>query len=220
MRIGIDVDGCLANYCDAFLRRLIVTSGRDLTDSLNPIYHCWDWPQAFGYTEEEVKAAMDSVAAQDDFWLTLNPYPLAQEDLFRLATREALGHDVYFITNRYGVKAKQQTEIWLRHCGFLSRPTVLISAEKALCVEALRLDCYIDDNVENVMDVVGDSSCDQVFLMSRPWNTTHRWTTSYLTRVDSVREMLQAVERSYVPSSDPTSSSDQTGLPSTLPASL
>jgi hypothetical protein len=123
----------------------------------------------------------------DRFWVTLEPYPTAVDDIYRLTTREAKGDDIYFITCRSGVKVKAQTEMWLKHCGFQVRPTVLITPEKGLAAKVLGLDCYIDDNDENADDVMQQSPETRMFMMNRSWNAD---CNTQATRVDSVHEML------------------------------
>lgn len=212
MKVGVDVDGVLACWNDSFLRRLVTVSGRNLCESPSPVYPCWHWPAAFGYTPKEEAAAIASSGDHEDFWLTLNPYPNTQEDLFRLTTREALGHEIYFITNRYGKKAKQQTETWLRHCGYMSRPTVLISKYKGLCANALGLDCYIDDYGKNIDDVLTSSFSTKVFLLNRPWNSKRQVFENAITRVDSVTEMLKIMETPTSAATVPIDQSTAAGL--------
>lgn len=194
MRIGVDVDGVLASFNDGFARRLIATSGRNLMPPEPYEITVWSWPQYYGYTSAEESAAWEAVKAQDDFWLSLTPYPQTADTLATLAWASATGiHDIYFITSRPGYKAKQQTERWLRHCGFGAHPTVLISSMKGLCARALMLDTYIDDNIANVEDVCLTARGCRVFLQTQPWNRTYQERPDLMTRVVDPLEMLKAL---------------------------
>lgn len=156
MRIGFDIDGVLANFIPAYQDLCIEVAGENrflLGDNRNP--PCWNWPQFRGYTEEEVAEVWKRIIASPSFWNGLEPLEGARtlamvyEDLCRR-------HDLYFITARPGARAKAQTEDWLGYyiAGMIGYdPTVLISSAKGLCCKALKLDAYIDDNLDNVNDV-------------------------------------------------------------------
>lgn len=191
MRLGYDVDGVSADFNDSFIPLVKAITGRDL---FGPGYvpTCWDYPTAVGYTAEEVSKVWDVICANPTFWMGLRPYFDAMDILERLRIA-SYEHDVYFITSRPGIKAKQQTEVWLAtHSGdFNWNPTVLISSAKGACAKALHLDAYIDDRLENVVDVAKQihHPMTKTFLLDRPWNQreTDAW---FYTRVDSAAEML------------------------------
>lgn len=154
MTLGFDVDGVLVNFIPAYQRLFCELSGRNLfepNDDKSPI--CWNWPEYRGYTRDEVNAVWTHIKQSHDFWLSLAEAPgcatlrMCVLDLQRF-------HDLYFVTSRIGVDVKWQSEQWLKlHLG-IEAPTVLISSQKGLCAKALKLDCYLDDNADNVNDVV------------------------------------------------------------------
>ena len=154
MRIGFDIDGVLANFTTAFIQETIRIAGKNLflpEDSRNP--PDWNYHLTRGYTEEEIKPVFASIAASPNFWLDLKEEPGCSTLRMCILDLQRF-HDVYFVTNRQGEDAKWQTEQWLLlHLG-IERPTVLISKEKGLVARALKLDCYLDDNLENANDVV------------------------------------------------------------------
>lgn len=187
MRIGVDVDGVLADFNTAFIRRVKDVTGRDLfPEGYEPT--TWNYPESLGYTREEVSKVWDHVTADPTFWLNLSPYWDAMTVLERLRT-EFGNDDVYFITSRPGVRAKAQTEVWLAtHSGdFTWNPTVLISSEKGACAKALKLDYYVDDRFENVHDVLRQTGArTAAYLLDRPWNTSFET----LLRVDATSDFL------------------------------
>jgi len=201
MKIGVDLDGVLADWDTAFVKLLIDTSGRNLcpSDWANP--PCWDWPKLYGYTTDEVSAAWEVIKASSYFWQNLKPYATTAQDIDALSLRRDTGDEVYFITARPGVRVKMQTEWWLKVHGYYQQfpvPTVLISSHKGLCAQALELNAYIDDRSENIIDVSNVVPRVKTFVMDRPWNRNLEWAanTTGLTdlppinRVSSVQEML------------------------------
>lgn len=178
-RIGVDVDGVLAQFDQAFTDVIIKETGRDLFGDgryLPTFPSTWNWPQAFGYTDVEVGRAWKAVHQSARFWLGL---PLQTGvggeggDLDALDLLADSGHDIYFITARKGQSAKRQTEEWLERGG-MEFPTVLLAADKYAALTLLNLDCYIDDNAttvnEMMMKIRVDELLARVYMTPRPWN--------------------------------------------------
>jgi hypothetical protein len=145
----------------------VQTSGKDLFPARPFEVPCWNYPEHYGYSREEVNAVWATIKADPTFWQNLPVYPTTLDDISYLEKLKQVGHNVYFITNRMGVRAKLQTERWLRRKGF-EGPTVLLTAHKGLAARTLELTHYIDDRWENVLDVATTNT--QTFVMDRPWN--------------------------------------------------
>lgn len=188
MVIGFDVDGVLAAFVPAYQKLILKHSKLNLFqegDDVNP--PCWDWPQFRGYSESAIADVWRDIRADAHFWERLAPLQntetlsMCVEDLQRR-------HDIYFITSRVGVRPKQQTEHWLRNYLGLQYPTVLISSKKGYAAAALKLDAYIDDNRDNIIDVATQSPATRAFLLDRAYNagTLPR----DVTRVGSLGQML------------------------------
>lgn len=191
MRIGIDVDGCLADFNTSFIERCIRITGRDLFPPRPFDIPCWDYLEHYGYQEHEQDAVWRHIKHDLTFWFSLRPYADAPDVISRLRKIEQrLIHEVYFVTARPGVCVKYQTEKWLgKYSGGNSwKPTVLISKEKGLCAQALDLELYIDDRLENAVEVAKQTPC-RVYLLTQPWNTSFCKIGSF-TRVDSFNDMF------------------------------
>lgn len=170
-RIGVDIDGVLANFCLAFMDLLVEVTGRDLVpESVKentrtiPI---WNWPAHYGYTREEEQRAWDRVKESDEFWQTLKAMPGATELLDQL---NHVNGDVYFVTSRLGNSAKRQTETWLRFYGAWE-PTVLVNyGNKGKIAQGLQLTHFIDDNADNCKAVLAEVPACSIYLLRCGYN--------------------------------------------------
>lgn len=193
MKIGIDVDGCLADFNTDYIAHIVKTTGVDLFPPRPFDIPTWDYPAYYGYTKEQTAKAWGLVLEHELFWYSLVPYPGVIETLERLSRLRHQGHDIYFITNRPGNRSKRQTESWLQSFGYLG-PTVLISADKAGCAHVLSLDAYVDDKWENAVGVERLGYVN-TFLVDRPWNTKyHELQNTQISRVSSVGVMLNKLK--------------------------
>lgn len=191
MRVGVDIDGVLANFNASYIERCITVTGKDLFPPRPFDILTWNYPESYGYTNEEVSSVWEDIKSDGYFWEDLLAYPNTAEALRRLDTEELAGSEIYYITARPGIYVKHQTEIWLqKQFPVHGVSTVLISSHKGLCAAALKLDRYIDDKPENVLET--SLHC-RTYLMNRPWNAYFDTNQPYvhpIIRVNSVEEML------------------------------
>lgn len=187
MRIGIDIDGVLANFWEAYERLFIEVGGDLFGDRKWPAQEpqVWDWPYEFGYTKTQTKLVWKKIEENPYFWMELNP--LAEFEPFREWITDNDKDEIYFITDRPGQYTKLQTECWF---GAREIPyaTVLVSSQKGLCAQALNLELYIDDKTENIMAVQIDSPTTKAYLLNRPYNLAAR---NIKLRTDSLMEVLK-----------------------------
>lgn len=194
MRIGIDVDGVLADFNGRFIERIISVVGKDLFPPRPFDIPMWQYPTHYGYTKEEETKVWEHIFADPTFWSSLDPYwytPTVLEKVRELSSE----HDVYFVTSRPGIRSKHQTEVWLAtHSGdFLWNPTVLVSSEKAECAHALKLDFYIDDYINNCIATAQVTGPYRTFMLDQPWNRVLDAGDFGIVRVQSVDDMLTTV---------------------------
>ena len=180
MRLMLDMDGVLVDWNRGFLDLLIETTGKTLVPDLDAVSE-WNWPQAAGYTEAEVKTAWEAIAADPNFWQRLPPRPDAQGFLDHLWRHVSASNymrgtsiEVYFLTKRSGLRVKDQTELWLAKHGYLGKPpTVLIvRGEKGPIVKHLGITHAVDDNLENLENIREHAPRCQTVLWTSPWNTS------------------------------------------------
>lgn len=194
MRIGIDVDGVLADFNSSFINRVIDVTGRDLFPARPFDITTWNYPEFYGYTPEENTAVWQGIETDRTFWEYLGPYATTNEFLLTLHDRHKYsGDDLYFITSRPGMDAKQQTEQWLKNywpVAAMPIPTVLISSQKGRCVQALKIDTYVDDRDANVIDVKAHAPSCRTFLLDRPWNRQLEEDKYDITRITNLASMF------------------------------
>lgn len=211
MKIGFDVDGVMANFTAAYQALTVRIAGVNLFlpgDDVNP--PCWDWPEYRGYDADVMKRVWKHIRSTPDWWERLAPLDGA-ETLAMCMPELDQKHDLYYATARGGNNVKRQTESWIRNYVGAPAPTVLIAQDKALVMAALRLDAYIDDNLDNILSCVAanadeaarakaNSTADKVvqplfntrlFLLNRNYNQTTVYAGDVgFTRVRSVGQML------------------------------
>lgn len=193
MRIGIDLDGVLANFTLAYTLTTISITGRDLFPagwmSSAAFPPCWDYPQAYGYTDEDMTRVWREITKPSGFakgfWRDLTV--MNQEDIKAVRSLQQR-HDVYFMTVRPGETARQQTDAWLEDVGLT--PCTLICASKGPLAAALQLDAFIDDRPENCRNVQDACPRCRVFLLDAPYNQE---ADGSFHRVISVRHALDAL---------------------------
>lgn len=191
MRIGVDIDGVLANFTDAYAKILTKQTGVKFPKLSAEWPTVWYWEREAGITKLQERAAWKEIE-DTHFWGVLIPLPGAIEALQHLNVMAQTGHEVYFITSRPGARAKHLTEMWLRGHG-VEYPTVIIAHEKGPLAAALKLDVFIDDKMENVRDVANARDKTRVYIIDSPYNTE----VVVGDRVKDVMEVL--IEEGIVP---------------------
>lgn len=170
MRIGFDIDGVLADFCTAYETLIVKQTKRNdfpkWTRDEGPV--TWNWPEHFGYSKEEVGAAWKHIKNSHLFWHDLEALPEAYHFYEWLLDKGPL-HELYFVTARPGLMVKAQTEQWFKRY-FNEFVTVLISDQKGAIANALSLDYYVDDKLENIESVQLLSPGTQAFLIDRAYN--------------------------------------------------
>lgn len=174
-KIGIDIDGVLANFGDAFSNLVRTVYGRGKIP-VGYIPGDWDWSDVL--SKEEVSNLWKEFAGERNFWRTLEPYMnnvIALSDFLRNNKHK---HDVWFVTARaqcQGDTVACQTQDWLvrqlRYTHQYARGIVLVSKPnfKRQILEGMNIDYMIDDHgptVEGFAEMSNLKGC----LLDRPWN--------------------------------------------------
>jgi hypothetical protein len=193
LRIVCDLDGVLCEWGFAFAKLLCKVTGEN---KLPPNYendptfpNQWEWPQGYGYTNEQVLDTWKVVNSSQTFWEDLEPLPGTRGVLHCLSdiTKHG-GHEVYFLTFRTGTMCKRQTERWLEYNG-MEFPTVIVCSAKGGIMKALEIDAAIDDHLPTANAIAKYSMAKRMYLKEASYNREGR--EPNLLVVKCVREMLE-----------------------------
>lgn len=188
MKLAIDIDGCLADFNSAFHRLLVQAHGDRFPHGYAPHQPpVWEWPRYFGYTEEEEGIVWKAVHSSRTFWQELDEEPYGSEALHQLDRLSFDGHDIYFVTNRRGLKAKLQTERWLEARGMYN-PTVLLASNKIPILKSLGVDAFVDDKPETLLQASVHCWPTRVYQKLTSYNVQTRIKTVQIIR--HVQEMV------------------------------
>lgn len=195
MRLGFDIDGCLADFNSAYGKLLIEVTGvnhfKDGWETDPEFPKTWNWELDAGYTKEQMGMVWDVILKNPKFWLNLEPMPEAKALIKELNKLARKGTDIYFLTHRMGVKAKFQTEEWLYGLG-MHYPTVLLTGDKAPILHNLGVKFFVDDKLATMNDIHRQlgSKGNHYYLLNRPHNQVGR--EHGVRAVNSIVEALQA----------------------------
>ncbi len=160
LRIGIDVDGVLADFRAAFHQAAQACGLRNIADPEDP-------RSAQSLAQREVKRVWEYVAKTPNWWMTLAPYEPDQiARLYSLA--RAAGWEVFFVTNRpasAGDTVQFQTQWWIERHGFYLPAVLTVPGSRGEIANGLRLDLLVDDLVMNCVEVVGASTAKALLLL-------------------------------------------------------
>ncbi len=191
LRIGIDVDGVLADFRTAF--RLASTSslGRDIGEQTDP-----KTSESLG--QKDVARVWEQIARTSNWWMTLRPYePDQVERLYRLT--RAAGWEVFFLTNRpasAGDTVQFQTQWWIERHGFYLPAVLTVPGSRGEVANGLRLDLVIDDLILNCVEVVSASTAKAVLLLRNGDKAAEKHAIDRgIGVVPNLAEALRAVER-------------------------
>jgi hypothetical protein len=188
LRLGIDVDGVVADFRSAF-RAL---AERELGSGAPP--------KEAELAKPQIDRLWRTVAATPNWWLDLPPYE--PDQIARLYARARQSRwEVFFMTSRPvsdGDSVQLQTQVWLERHGFFL-PSVLTTPAGARgeMARSLRLDVALDDRLVNCLEVISASNSKAVMLLREPADPTAREAAEArgVGVVSTLSEALDAIER-------------------------
>jgi hypothetical protein len=155
LRLGIDVDGVIADFRSAFRALAERELGRLPADAEAEL------------SRQEVDKLWEVVAGTSNWWLSVPAYE--PDQLARLYDRARLSRwEVFFLTSRppsAGDSVQLQTQVWLEQYGFYL-PAVLTTPAGARgeLARALRLDLALDDRMVNCLEIISASNAKAVLI--------------------------------------------------------
>lgn len=162
LRLGIDVDGVLADFDPAYQRELNRIGGTNIPPYIPTMWH---HENPAGFSRETVEEFWNTTAQAPAFWADLLPIAGRNPSTVRTLADH---HDIIFVSKR-PLHLQRTTAAWIDRHITLGGVT-LHSNHKGHIACGLELDAFWDDKPENLMDIGKHSPNTRRFLIDQPWN--------------------------------------------------
>jgi hypothetical protein len=155
LRLGIDVDGVVADFRTAFRALAEHELGRAAADAEAEL------------SRADVDRLWKCVAERTNWWLDVPPYEPDQISRLYDQARHSRW-EIVFVTSRPGSSGDSvqlQTQVWLERLGFYL-PAVMTTPAGARgeLARALRLDLVLDDRMVNCLEIIGASNAKALLI--------------------------------------------------------
>ena len=170
LKIGVDVDGVLADFRIGFTQAVRAVHGHDV----GPDDPATSWSDRL--SNRELDAAWKHISRTANWWTTLKAYEKPQVKRLYDLTRERRW-EVFFLTKRpatAGEPVQYQTQWWIEQQGFLMPSVITVPGSRGELSNALRLDIVIDDQVINCIEVVSASAAKAILVLRPPTDAAQR----------------------------------------------
>ena len=188
LRLGIDVDGVVADFRNAF-RAL---AERELGISPNDV--------EADLSKQDVDRLWRSVAETTNWWLDVPAYE--PDQIARLYSQSRRSRwEVFFMTSRppsAGDSVQLQTQVWLEKQGFLLPSVLTVPAgARGELARSLRLDLALDDRIVNCLEIISASNSKALMVMraSADQRAAQSAEARGIAVVPSLCHALDAIER-------------------------
>lgn len=185
MLLGSDIDGVIIDIVSVMRERFLDLYGYDLSYELISDYKI---EECTGLTDKQVQFVVDESLYKVD----LPVYADAEFYMNKYMKTE----DVIFITSR---NRRHSNETFLNLAKYFPLDKFRILFEgiftKASFVRRLKLDFFVEDRVDTVIDIAGNNPNCAVLIMDRPWNKDWDETLwNNVTRVKGWKEIIETIE--------------------------
>ena len=187
LRLGIDVDGVVADFQSAFRALAERELGLKASDVET------------GLSKSDVDRLWRVVADTTNWWLDVPAYEPDQLKRLHAQARTARW-ELFFMTSRppsAGDSVQLQTQVWLeRHGYFLPSVLTTPSGARGEVARSLRLDLALDDRMVNCLEIISASNSKALMMLRTPEPRGREAAEARgIGVVPSLAEALDAVER-------------------------
>jgi hypothetical protein len=167
LRLGVDIDGVLADFRTAFRDAARESLRRDVA-----VESASEDP---ALSHAEIDRVWTHIGRSPNWWLGVKAYEPAEiANLYALARSGKW--EICFLTKRppsAGDAVQFQTQWWLEQQGFFLPAVITVPGSRGELANALRLDLVIDDQFVNCAEVIGAGPA-KALLMLRETNPAMR----------------------------------------------
>ena len=160
LRIGIDVDGVLADFRTAFHETALRCLRHDVDDSQ-------DLEAVSPLSAGDVRRVWDYIATAQNWWMEVPAYEPDQIARLYSLTRAA-GWEIFFMTKRpasAGDSVQFQTQWWIERFGFYLPTVLTVPGSRGDIANGLRLDLVLDDQLINCVEVTSTAPTKAVLVL-------------------------------------------------------
>lgn len=182
MRIGVDIDGTLADNLRAFVTAFNKVTGKNLTT--DDIYD-FDLSLVYGITPQEVEQVFHDHAER-----VFARVPVMAGARNVLTKLKKAGVEIFVVTAR-NPKFRELTTAWLEK-NRLPVDHLIFEGDKGLACELFGLELFIDDNLDNALRVKNAGAVS--LLMDAPYNRNVDPAIYGIKRIVRWPEMLAVAE--------------------------
>jgi hypothetical protein len=160
LRIGIDVDGVIADFRTAFHAAALRCLKRDVSDQED-----FDSPSPL--SPDDIRRVWDYIARTQNWWMEVQAYE--PEQIARLySAARGRGWEIFFMTKRppsAGDSVQFQTQWWIERFGYYLPAVLTVPGSRGEVANGLRLDIVIDDQSMNCIEVISASPAKALLML-------------------------------------------------------
>jgi hypothetical protein len=193
LRLGLDIDGVLADFRAAFrntaeklVRGEVEDVDPDQVEGASPL------------SANSVRRVWEHIARAPNWWMEIDAYE--PEQIARLYGLTRAGRwETFFMTKRppsAGDSVQFQTQWWIERFGFYLPSVLTVPGSRGDVANALRLDLIVDDQLINCVEVVSASPTKAILMQRTPDAAARDHATSRgIGVVATLADALSVVER-------------------------
>jgi len=191
LRIGIDIDGVLADFRTAFHETAVRCLRHDVDDAQ-------DLEVVTPLSPGDVRRVWDYIATAPNWWMEVPAYE--PDQIARLYSLTRAGSwEVFFMTKRppsAGDSVQFQTQWWIERFGFYLPAVLTVPGSRGDVANGLRLDLVLDDQLINCVEVISTAPAKAVLVQrSNDPATRQQASNRGIGVVSTLSEALSVVER-------------------------